>query len=63
MQQEQSLQIIMEKPVLYHVLVVRHPNEDDHSVAVAEMITNVHISCNVGTFIESFRQDEYKIYV
>lgn len=50
------------KRVLYYGLVVRHPNEGDPSVPVAEMITNDHSSGNIRTFIERFRRDESRIY-
>ena len=50
------------KRVLYYGLVVRHPNEGDPSVAVAEMITSDQSSGNIRTFIERFRRDKSRIY-
>ena len=47
------------KRVLYYGLVLRHPNEGDLSVPVAEMITNDHSSGNIRSFI---RRDESRIY-
>ena len=50
------------KRVLYYGLVVRHPNEGDPSVAVAEMITSDQSTGNIRFFIERFRRDESRIY-
>ena len=50
------------KRVLYYGLVVRHPNEGDPSVPVAEMVTSDQSTGNIRTFLERFRRDESRIY-
>jgi ubiquitin C-terminal hydrolase len=50
------------KRVLYYGLVVRHPNEGDPSVAVAEMLTSDQSTGNIRFFIERFRREESRIF-